>query len=77
MGLGQQILDKLTTRNILSLGTAATFLWMIYYTVTQNPALLENPLVTFILGTFGPIVTMIYVFYFRRNPSPPIEDEEE
>lgn len=70
------ILNKLRVRNILSLATSGTFLWTVWYTITQQPEVLENPLVTFLLGTFGPIVMMVYVFHYRKaqskeaNPDP-------
>ena len=60
------ILEKLTTRNILALGTGATFLGTVAYVVTQSPELLENPLVTGILGAFTTLTVLVYQFYFRK-----------
>jgi len=61
------ILEKLTTRNILALGTGATFLGTVAYVVTQSPGLLENPLVTGILGAFTTLTVLVYQFYFRKS----------
>jgi len=60
------ILEKLTTRNILAVGTGATFLGVVTHLVTQNPELLENPLITGILGAFTTLTALVYQFYFRR-----------
>ena len=61
------ILEKLTTRNILALGTGATFLGIVAYVVTQGSELLENPLVTGILGAFTTLTVLVYQFYFRKS----------
>ena len=63
------ILEKLTTRNTLAIGTGATFLGIIAYIITQAPELVENPIVTGFLGAFTTLTTLVYQFYFRRaNP---------
>ena len=48
---------------------------MILYAVIENPLVLDNPLVTFVLGTFAPIVMMVYTFYYRKNKTKPEWDE--
>ena len=59
------ILDKLTSRNFLTVGTGLTFLGTVTYLITQNPELLENPIVTGILGAFTTLTALVYQFYFR------------
>lgn len=59
------ILDKLTSRNFLTVGTGITFLGVVYYLITENPTLLENPIVTGILGAFTTLTALVYQFYFR------------
>lgn len=59
------ILDKLTSRNFLTVGTGLTFLGIVYYLITENPELLENPIVTGILGAFTTLTALVYQFYFR------------
>ena len=63
----QKCLKKLTARNFITIATVATFLGIVLYTVIHNPDVLENSIVTFILGTFVSVVTMIYQFYYRKN----------
>lgn len=62
-------LKKLTVRNFITISTIIVFLSLVIYTVLYNPNVLENPLITFMLGTFVSAVTMIYTFYYRKNPS--------
>ena len=57
-------------RHAISIGTIATFLWLVVYAVTVNPILFENPLVTLVLGAFGPMVMLVYNFYFRKSHIP-------
>jgi fluoride ion exporter CrcB/FEX len=59
------ILDKLTSRNFLTIATGTTFLGVVYYLITENPTLLENPIVTGILGAFTTLTALVYQFYFR------------
>ena len=61
------ILDKLTSRNFLTVGTGTTFLGIVYYLITVNPELLENPIVTGILGAFTTLTALVYQFYFRTS----------
>jgi RsiW-degrading membrane proteinase PrsW (M82 family) len=68
-------LKKLTARNFITIATVATFLALVFYTVIHNPDVLENSIVTFILGTFVSVVTMIYQFYYRKNKTRPEFDE--
>ena len=61
--------DKITIRNYITFSTITVFLFVILYAVIENPLVLDNPLVTFVLGTFAPIVMMVYTFYYRKNKS--------
>ena len=51
--------NKITIRNYITASTITVFLFMILYAVIENPLVLDNPLVTFVLGTFAPIVMMV------------------
>lgn len=69
-----ELIKKLTARNFISVSTAFTLLFSVVYGLTHTTEVLkalENPLVTFILGTFQTVVVMVYVFYYRKNPTPP------
>lgn len=69
---GYEILKKLTTRNYLAVVTATVFLAVVWYGVThveQVQTALDNPLVTYILGTFTAVVLLMYQFYFRKPTS--------
>lgn len=66
------LLNKLTTRNLVALMTAFTLNYEVIYAtthVTEVLKALENPLVTFILGTFNTVVIMVFIFYFRKSQS--------
>jgi len=65
--LTMSLWDKITTRNFLASGTGVTFLTSVIYVITQNPELLENPLVTGILGAFTTLTALVYQFYFRKS----------
>ncbi len=65
----QRCLKKITVRNFITIATVITFLTLTTYAVLYNTNVLENPLITFLLGTFVSVVTMIYQFYYRKNPS--------
>lgn len=67
MNIAKQVLAKMTTRNILATSTTGIFLYIVQFIITSSPQLLENPLVTGILGAFTTVVVMIYVFYFRTS----------
>ena len=80
MGLGDQILAKLTTRNIVActfvFGYFA-FLFMItgamngFMLVTDKPVepfdLEESPVLTLLLGIMSSALILIIQFYFRRS----------
>lgn len=68
-------LKKITIRNFITLATVTVFLAIVLYTVVHNPDVLENSIVTFILGTFVSVVTMIYQFYYRKNKTKPEVDD--
>jgi fluoride ion exporter CrcB/FEX len=63
------ILDKLTSRNFLAVGTGSTFLGLLAFIVTQAPELVENPIVTAFLGAFTTLTALVYQFYFRTSGS--------
>lgn len=65
------ILDKLTSRNFLAVGTGSVFLGAVYHLITVNPELLENPIVTGILGAFTTLTALVYQFYFRTSGDHP------
>ena len=67
--------NRITVRNFITVATISVFLFMILYAVVENPMVLDNPLVTFVLGTFAPIVMMVYTFYYRKNKTKPEWDE--
>tara|TARA_R110000824_G_scaffold100642_1_gene239225 strand:+ start:525 stop:848 length:324 start_codon:yes stop_codon:yes gene_type:complete len=67
--------NRITVRNFITVATISVFLFMILYAVIENPLVLDNPLVTFVLGTFAPIVMMVYTFYYRKNKTKPEWDE--
>ena len=62
-------LNKITVRNFITIATISIFLALVVYAVVINPATLNNPLITFFLGTFVSVTTMVYQFYYRKNPS--------
>ncbi len=71
-------LKKITVRNYITIATVSVFLALVSYTVIENPDVLENSIVTFILGTFVSVVTMIYQFYYRKNKTKPaVEDYDD
>lgn len=70
-------IKKISVRNYISLATISTFLYIVLYAIMFNPVVLENPLVTFVLGTFAPVVMMVYTFYYRKNKTKREYDEWE
>lgn len=75
------VMQKLTTRNFIAIATVLTFLGCVGFSVTHTSAVmvaLENPLVTYILGTFTAVVLLVYNFFFRKSqskesiPDPPV-----
>jgi len=67
----QKCIKKVTIRNFITASTISVFLFMVLYAVVENPIILDNPLVTFVMGTFAPIVMMVYTFYYRKNKTKP------
>jgi fluoride ion exporter CrcB/FEX len=63
------ILEKLTSRNFLAVATGSVFLLIVYHLITENPELLENPIVTGMLGAFTTLTALVYQFYFRTSGS--------
>ena len=60
---------KFGVRNFITVATIATFLIVVGNIVFVDTTLAENPVLMFILGSFMTAVTMIYTFYYRKNPS--------
>ena len=69
----KQLLQKLTVRNTLALGTIGVFLWTITYGVQNidkvSKALESSSLLSAFAGSFLTIVPVVYYFYFRKKPS--------
>lgn len=42
---------------------------MVVWITTINSELIDNPVLMFILGAFVNQVTIIYIFYYRKNPN--------
>lgn len=67
-----ELLKKLTTRNFIAVSLTSTLIYAIYKSL-NSPELvqvaLDNPMVTFIIGTFTSGVTTILYFYFRKPQS--------
>ena len=64
------VLDKLTTRNILALSIIGMLDYAIYKALNSPEMVtiaLENPLVTYIMGTFTSGVMLVLYFYFRKS----------
>jgi hypothetical protein len=66
-----EILDKITSRNFLAVATGTTFLGSIWFILFQQPELLENPIITAIMGAFTTLTALVYQFYFRSSGSSP------
>lgn len=70
--LANDILKKLTTRNYLACLLGTLLAYTVYKGI-NDPALvqtsLENPLVTYIMGTFTSGVMLVLYFYFRKPQS--------
>jgi len=64
-------LKKLTVRNFITTATITVFLAIVLNIVFVDTAITESPVLMFILGSFMTAVTMIYTFYYRKNPSKP------
>lgn len=65
-----KVMEKLTTRNLIAIATVFTFLSIVSYGVVNTAVVmvaLENPLVTYILGTFTGVVVLVYNFFFRKT----------
>lgn len=69
-------LKKLTVRNYVTIATISVFLALVVYSITINQVILENPIITFLLGTFVSVTTMIYQFYYRKNKTKREYDEK-
>ena len=60
---------KFGVRNFVTIATVATFLLIVGNIIFIDTEMTENPVLMFILGSFMTAVTMIYTFYYRKNPS--------
>ena len=55
----EQIMEKLTARNIISIATSLTLVYAVIFSLNNTATVLtalENPMITFILGTFNTVV---------------------
>ena len=66
--LGEKILDKLKARIILALLMSGIFSYVVY-AVINTPSLKDNPVLMLVLGGLLNVITMIYIFYFRKAQS--------
>ena len=64
-----ELLKKLTTRNFIAISMTSTLIYAIYKSL-NSPELvtvaLDNPLITYIMGTFTSAVGLVMYFYFRK-----------
>ena len=72
----QQIIERLTTRNIVTLATVATFLFAVVFSLLNAEVIIEtideapNGVVLgggIIIGTFVAVVKDVYTFYYRKS----------
>lgn len=65
----EKILAKITSRNYLAIITGTTLMFAVLYGLTNPTTVttaIANPLLTYIMGQFGTVAVMVYVFYFRK-----------
>ena len=65
----KELLVKLTARNYLAIITSTALVFAVVFGLmkpTQVADAIANPLITYIMGQFGAVVVMVYVFYFRK-----------
>ena len=64
------IMDKATTRNILSVSTVGVFLWAIVYSTMNiekvSRVVESSSLISAFIGGFMAIIPIVYYFYFRK-----------
>jgi len=65
----QKCLNKITVRNFITLATISVFLGVVVYIMAIDTSVTENPILMLLLGSFLGAVTMIYTFYYRKNPT--------
>lgn len=69
MNVTEKLLEKLTARNYLAIITSTALIFAVVYGITNPTTVataIANPLITFIMGQFGTVAVMVYVFYFRK-----------
>lgn len=65
-----EILKKLTIRNYIAFALITMLVYAVYKGLNDPEIVsvaLENPLITFIMGTFTSGVTTVLYFYFRKS----------
>lgn len=64
------ILDKITTRNFIALSMVGTLVYAVIKALNSPDMVsvaLENPLITYIMGTFTSGIMLVLYFYFRKS----------
>jgi len=72
MNFVERLFEKLTARNYLAIITSTALVFAVIYGLTKPDEVADaiaNPLITYIMGQFGTVVVMVYVFYFRKQPA--------
>ena len=69
--VSKEVLDKITSRNFIAVATVTTFLGSIWFILFEQPELLENPIITAIMGAFTTLTALVFQFYFRASGSKP------
>lgn len=68
--MGNMILDKMTTRNFIALSMVGTLVYSVIKAMNSPEMVsvaLENPLITYIMGTFTSGIMLVLYFYFRKS----------
>ena len=76
MNITEKLFEKLTARNYLAIITSTALVFAVIYGLTKPGEVADaiaNPLITYIMGQFGTVVVMVYVFYFRKQPAKEIK----
>lgn len=72
MNFQEKLFEKLTARNYLAIITSTALVFTVIYGLMKPDEVakaIAEPLITYIMGQFGIVVVMVYVFYFRKQPA--------
>ncbi len=72
MTFQEKLFEKLTARNYLAIITSTALVFTVIYGLMKPDEVakaIAEPLITYIMGQFGIVVVMVYVFYFRKQPA--------